>query len=196
MSELKPYILLGGLLISLVVWLAVRRRLRSRVYPSEHGVAAERVLRLVDRIAAGPGRSDNELVGALVGEGVGKVDAELLVRFVPIAFTWAVLKKMGAVGFPSTFVVLDREGRAVEMPISREHYFTAALGVAMDVTTNGFSERVGREVFEAIIMRSAEMNAVGKMAAAGKSVAGSRVLSPTLLGITAEEILAGRGGGR
>jgi hypothetical protein len=200
MAAITPYIL--GLLLAILVIVVVRyldRHLmhnRGRVpYPVNHSVAAERVLRVVDLIAAAPDQSDDELVAAMVQEGAAKVDAELLVRFLPIAFSWAVFAKMGVSSFPGTFVVFDQEERPVEMPIAGEHYFTAALLIARDVTTNGFSDRISRPTFESIIARSAEMNAANNALAAGRQLAGGVLAPPVLMGITAEDISASRSPG-
>ena len=87
-----------------------------------------------------------------------KLDSELLVRFVPMAFTWMVLRKLGVSSFPSSFIVFDQRERPVELPIAREHYFASALVIADDVVNHGFSNRITRATFEAIIARSAEMD--------------------------------------
>ena len=48
----------------------------------------------------------------------------------------------------------------MELPLSAEHYFSTALVVGYDVTTRGWTERVSKAGFQAVSMRSAEMNAV------------------------------------
>ncbi len=93
------------------------------VYPSSHGVALKRVMRLIDLVAARPDIADEGVVAALAQSGVGEVDAELLVRFVSCACHWRLLKFMGLSRFPSTFQVRDDAGRWVEMPLAAEHYF-------------------------------------------------------------------------
>ena len=71
----------------------------------------------------------------------------------------------------------------MELPLADEHYFSAALGVGYDVTTRGYTERVSKETFRAVISRSAEIGAVN-----GRSHAGP----PALIGVTAEQIAARR----
>ena len=78
-------------------------------------------------------------------DGIGDVDAELLIRFVPSALSFALLKLMGLSKFPSTFQVQNNAGQWVEMPLATEHYFSTALGVGYDVTTRGYTERVSKE---------------------------------------------------
>jgi hypothetical protein len=152
-------------------------------------------MRVIDLIAARPDITDEDVVVALMRDGVGEVDAELLIRFVPCAMSFALLKRMGLSKFPSTFQVQDSAGGWVEMPLAAEHYFSAALGVGYDVTTRGYTERVSRETFQAVTLRSAEMNAVNQFFEAGGTVeklAGSTFSPPTVIGITIEQIAASR----
>ena len=95
-------------------------------------------MRVIDLIAAEPGIRDEEVVAASVRDGIGEIDAELLIRFVPCALSFALLKLMGVDTFPSTYQVLNTAGRWVELPLAAEHYFTAALGVGHDVTSRGY----------------------------------------------------------
>jgi hypothetical protein len=57
---------------------------------------------------------------------------------------------------------------------------------------HGFSDRITRPTFEAIITRSAEMDSANKVLAAGKELAGGKILPPALLGLSAEEMTARR----
>src|SRR5262249_54458641 len=118
------------------------------VYPASHEEALERVMRVIDLIAARPDISDEEVVAALVRDGIGEVDAELLIRFVPCALSFALLKLMGLSKFPSTYQVQDRAGQWVELPLAAEHYFSAALGVGYDITTSGYTERISKAAFQ------------------------------------------------
>jgi hypothetical protein len=152
-------------------------------------------MRVIDLIAARPDISDEEAIATLTRNGIGEVDAELLIRFVPCALSFALLKLMGLSKFPSTFQVQNNAGQWVEMPLAAEHYFSTALGIGYDVTTRGYSERVNKEAFRAVTLRSAEMNAVNKFLEAGHTtaeLAGSRLGPPTFIGITAELIAASR----
>jgi hypothetical protein len=165
------------------------------VYPASHEAALERVMRVIDLIAARPDISDEDVVASLVRDGVGEVDAELLIRFVPAALSFALLKLMGLSKFPSTYQVQNGAGQWVELPLAAEHYFSTALGVGYDVTTRGYTERLSKAAFQAVTMRSAEMHAVNQYFESGgtrEGLAGGALGPPTLIGVTAEQIAAGR----
>ncbi len=165
------------------------------VYPVSHDVALERVMRVIDLIGARPDITDQDAIASLVREGIGDVVAELLIRFVPCGLAFALLKLMGLSKFPSTFQVQDRRGQWVELPLATEHYFSVALSVGYAVTTEGYTERISKETFQAVSMRSAEMNAVNNYFQSGgtrEGLAGSTLGPPTFIGITAEQIAASR----
>ncbi len=165
------------------------------VYPASHDEALERVMRVIDLIAARPDITDEEAVAALMRDGIGEVDAELLIRFVPCGLSFALLKLLGLSKFPSMYQVQDAAGQWVELPLAAEHYFSTALGVGYDVTTRGYTERVSKAVFQAATLRSAEMNAVNQYFESGgtrEGLAGGTLSPPTFIGLTAEQIAAGR----
>jgi hypothetical protein len=165
----------------------------SRLYPASHAEALERVMRVIDLIAAHPNITDVEVVAALVVEGVGGVDAELLIRFVPCALSFPLLKRMGLDKFPSSYQVRSSAGEWVELPLADEHYFRAALGVGYDVTTQGYTQRVSQETFRAVTSRSAEIRVVNEyFKSGGTELAGATLSPPTFIGLTAEQIIAGR----
>ncbi len=60
-------------------------------YPSTHEEAIGRVMRLIDLVAARPEIDDQDAVAALVQSGIGEIDGELLVRFVPCALSFTLL---------------------------------------------------------------------------------------------------------
>lgn len=164
-------------------------------HPASHDEALGRVMQLIDLFGAQPDLSDEDAVAALVRYGVGEVDAELLIRFVPCGLSFALLKLLGLTKFPSTYQVQDAAGQWVEMPLAVEHYFSTALGVGYDVTTRGYTERVSKAVFQAVTLRSAEMNAVNQYFESGgtrEGLTGSTLGPPTFIGLTAEQIVAGR----
>jgi hypothetical protein len=149
---------------------------------------------VVDIIAAEPTIDDDAVVARLVGEGVGPVDAELLVRFVPCAMSFGMLKKLGVANFPSTYLLRAESGRWVEQPLAAEHYFTAALQLGFDIVTHGYTERVGREAFQTVTLRSAEMDAANKALESGGEggLTGATIGTPALLGITLEQVASSR----
>jgi hypothetical protein len=152
-------------------------------------------MRVIDLIAARPDITDEEVVADLVRDGIGDVDAELLIRFDPCALSFALLKLMGLGKFPIAYHVQNSAGQWVELPLAAEHFFSAALRVGYDVTTRGYTERVSREAFQAVTLRSAEMHAVNQYFESGgtrEGLAGGTFSPPTLIGVTAEQIAASR----
>jgi hypothetical protein len=165
------------------------------VYPASHDVALERVMRVIDLIGAHPDISDEGAIASLVRDGIGDVDAELLIRLVPCGLAFALLKLMGLSKFPSTFQVQDSDGQWVELPLASEHYFSVALSVGYAVTTEGYTDRISKTTFQAVSMRGAEMNAVNNYFESGgtcEGLAGSTLGPPTFIGIKAEQIAASR----
>jgi len=152
-------------------------------------------MRVIDLLGAQPQLSDEDAVAALMRGGVGEVDAELLVRFVPCGLAFALLKLMGLTKFPSTYSVKNAAGQWVQLPLAAEHYFSAALGVGHDVTTRGFTKRVSKSVFQAVALRSAEMDVLNQYFESGgtrEGLARGALSPPTFIGLSAEQIDAGR----
>ncbi len=163
--------------------------IRYAPYPTDHEIAATHVFHVVALIRdSSPG--DEDIVASLVAIGLHEVDAWLLTLFVPSAFAWAILKKMGVSNFPDTFVVADESGNDVSIPVAQEHYFTAALQIADEVTQIGYNDLVTKNVFAAIISRSAEMGAANQILDAGKDIAEASIMPLRINNITAQEILA------
>jgi hypothetical protein len=203
-SALLPYIygLLGAAVFILIVRFADKHLVQNpfwrpapSAYPASHEVAAKRVLAAVDLMATQPAPATSEVVASLVQSGAPKIDAELLVFLVPIAFSWAFFRKLGASSFPGTFFVFDKISRPVELPLAREHYFTTALQMACDLLNEGLSTRISKEGSQSVLMRSAEMEAFNKALASGKdmsNLARAEFRPPISIGITAEELKESR----
>ena len=173
-------------------WL--KRFFRSEIpqYPASHELAMERTLLTIQAIHDSPDIDDESLVVLLCDANVPVVDAKLLVLFVPMAFSFAIFRKMGVTLFPNTYLLSNRYGKPVEMPIAREHYFSTALQIACSTTEHGYNSTVTREGFEAIISRSAEMNAANELLDKGGDLARSTIGSSYILSVTAEEIIDSR----
>jgi len=144
------------------------------------------VLTVVNILAGSPTMDELELVAALEREGFSHVQAEKLCAFVPSAFAWALLKRMGLQSFPSYYTALDRAGREVQLPLDREPYFTAALQLASETLENGWNPVITRQNFECIISRSAELNAANKLLNSGGSLASAELLPLRVFRISAE----------
>jgi hypothetical protein len=168
-------------------------------YPPDHGLALARVLRVVDLVTGRPDIRDDEVEAALIGEGVGPVDARLLTLFVPCALSYPMLRQLGVTGFPSVYGVRKRSGRWAYLPLAGEHYFTAALAWAEGLFALPPADRpLTVEAWNAVASRSAEMDCVNNMLAShGPEALRGAVISPPMLGgLTAEEIAASRQAGQ
>jgi hypothetical protein len=199
MAAAAPYII--GLLAAIVIIMLIQYlerftnyltwRRNHRPYPTDHTVAAERVVWLIDLVAADPETHEDRLIEALTDRGLPPLDARLLVRLVPIAFAWALLQKAGVNKFPSKFAVLDDRQRRKEYPFSNEHYFSTALGIAMQTTSAGFTDRVTEDAFVSLASRSAEWDAFHHFSEANPepdSAKSLRILTPTFFDLTHEEL--------
>jgi hypothetical protein len=132
---------------------------------------------------------EDEVVLLLQQKGYSRIEAEKLNVFVPSAFSWIVLKRLGVTSLPNHFVAKDACNNEVEIPISSQHYFTAALTLAYSTFENGWSNTVSRKTYEAVAARSAEMDIVNKVLDQGGSVDGSTLSPLQLHRISAEEAL-------
>jgi hypothetical protein len=110
-----------------------------------HREARNATLAVVNIVARAPRISELELVAALEKEGFSHLHAEKLCVFVPSAFGWALLKRMGLQSFPNHYVALDRFGREVKLPIASEHYFTGALQLAYETLEHGWGPILTKE---------------------------------------------------
>jgi hypothetical protein len=151
----------------------------------DHAKATRGVLNAVAAIAGSPGLSDAALSAHLQNKGYSAVQAEKLTVFVPSAFACALLHKMG-VSLASHYIAVARDGSDVTLPIGDEHYYTAALGIAHHTLEHGWSDTLPRLVFEAVIARSAEMDAANGALNAGDSIAGGRLNPLRVLSFSAE----------
>ena len=80
-----------------------------------HTEARNASLAVVNIVARSPKISELELVAALEGEGFSHLHAEKLCVFVPSAFAWALLKRMGLQSFPNHYLALDSFGKEVQL---------------------------------------------------------------------------------
>ena len=93
---------------------------------------------------------------------------------------------MGLQSFPSHYVALDGAGGEVEVPIAREHYFTAALELAFNTLEGGWTSVLPKETFTNVVGRSAEYGALNKLLHAGKSLKDAELFPLRVFGIPAE----------
>lgn len=159
----------------------------SMLYPSDHHVAERGVAQFIEIMAQHPTADDDAFVEMLVGKGVQPLDAELLLAFVPSAFAWTLFKKMGLQKFPNTFFICDEHEHHQEYGLSSQHYFAAALNLAWNVVTHGYTAFINKSVFQAIATRSAELNATNSALNAGERVEDLTLLPLTLYRIDGQQ---------
>jgi hypothetical protein len=152
-----------------------------------HESAMQAVRETTRIMASARDASEDDIVNRLTAMGYSTSSAEKLNVFVPSAFAWALLRRMGVESFPSHYVALDADGSEVNVPVAREHYFTAALKLAFETLESGWSEDLSREKFEAVTARSADMDAANKALNAGVSIAGAALQPLRVFRFSAEE---------
>jgi hypothetical protein len=98
---------------------------------------------------------------------------------------------MGLEKFPSVYRAFDSSGSEVDLPLSSEHIFTAALSLAWETLEHGWSTELPRRTFEAVAARSAEMDAANQLLEAGEGVSGATLATLFVLRLSADEARAG-----
>lgn len=153
----------------------------------DHTEAERQVYMTIRAYLLANGDRDNA-VDRLTEEGLSRVAAGLRADLVPMAFGWGLLKKMGVKRFPSEFDLLDT-GEKVK--VSDSHVFTTALGFALGVFENGYTEIFSKRVVEMLVSNSAEIDALNKALNAEPELELSKIsLSSSLFGYSAEEYAA------
>ncbi|VTR93240.1 Uncharacterized protein OS=Pseudomonas protegens Cab57 GN=PPC_3785 PE=4 SV=1 [Gemmata massiliana] len=165
----------------------------TRLYPPDHATALARALRVVEIVGARPESSNDEIVRQLVSEGVGAVDAELLVQLVPEALAWSVCRRLGATELLPYYSVSNARGKSVLFLLAEEHYFTAAVVWAEGVLNTPLEERPVSQAFIATVARSSINDAATrKMDQHGPDSLRGCVFATALGGVTAEQIRESR----
>ena len=157
--------------------------------PIDHSSATRGVVDAISAMARNASISEDDLVELLQEKGYSRIDAEKLNAFVPSAFSWPVIKKLGLENLPSHFVAVSKDGAEVQIDISSQHYFTAALTLAISTLENGWSSTVPRKTYEIVAGRSAEMNATNKVLDEGGSLEGATLSPLVLKRLSAEDLL-------
>ena len=150
----------------------------------DHSQAEKNILETTRAYILANGNRDGA-IDFLVKEGFSSVAASLHADLVPMAFGWALLKKMGVQRFPSEFELTDT-GEKVR--VSNSHTFTAALGIALDVFQNGYTDIFSQRVVEMLISHSAEVDALNKALNTEPNLDLAEVsLSSSLFGYSSDE---------
>ena len=133
-----------------------------------------------------PAKSELEIIERLKAKGYSEVHAEKLNVFVPSAFAWALLKRMGVSTFPNHYIALTHDRREKQLPLAQEHFFTAALQLAYQTLEQGWTESLSRQTFETVLSRSAEMSAANQALNADESLAGASLQALRVFRFSAE----------
>jgi len=109
--------------------------------------------------------------------------------FVPIAFAWPVLRRIGVETFPTTYRVGTRDEKKIELPLADEPYFAIAHEIAKQAMADGASGDMSLAQYQAVVRRSGEWQAVSAALAQNISIKGGTLGSPLILRLTADEAL-------
>ncbi|MGE8412119.1 MAG: hypothetical protein ACN6QY_07105 [Pseudomonas sp.] len=156
----------------------------------DHETAHQAVLDAVRVLEAHPEADEDRIVELLQERGHSPIVAEKLNAFVPAALSWPMLKRLGVASFVGHFIAYDDNDEEVQIPVSSQHYFTAALTLAYWTVEQGFTDELPRDTYRMIADRSAEMDAVNRILTEGGTVEGARVGPLQLLRISASDMLA------
>ncbi|MEO0826057.1 MAG: hypothetical protein AAFY67_10390 [Cyanobacteria bacterium J06642_9] len=127
-------------------------------------------------------------VALLVREGLTQLEANIAFDLIPIAFGWALLRKMGIEEFPSVFILRNENLEDQEVPVSSSHIFTAALSIAFDIFTRGYTDDFPKDLVTALCFESADVNAVSKALKADPNIdLSASKLTTILFGYTKDE---------
>ncbi|MCF6439256.1 hypothetical protein L1077_07430 [Pseudoalteromonas luteoviolacea] len=150
----------------------------------DHSQAEKYLLETTRAYILASGDKENA-IAFLVKEGFSNIAAALYADLVPMAFGWGLLKTMGVQKFPSEFDLTDT-GEKVK--VSDSHIFTTALGIALDIFRNGYTDIFSQRVVEMLISHSAEVVALNKALNSEPDLNLSEVsFSSSLLGYTSVE---------
>ena len=102
------------------------------------------------------------VINALERRGLFHLEASLRADLVPMAFGWALLRKMGVRSFPSVFVLRQDSGEDEQIAVGDSHVFTAALGLADDVMENGHTKVRNQATVQCVCYQSTDLIAVSQ----------------------------------
>ena len=138
-------------------------------------------LRAVHVIARAELATENDVVDALILEGVDRITAEKLLALVPLAFGRVLMSKAGITRFPPLFNLRMKDGSYATRPIAKKRIYQPALAIGRDIVVNG-----PRRLLEAAALSSAEVQALNKVDHR-LDVRDFEVLEPVILRLSWEE---------
>ena len=143
------------------------------------------VLAVTSIIATSTDADDAMLVEEIINSGIGRVDAEKLIVFIPLAFGRIMLSRLGTPLPSSLFKVRDAQGSWVAHSLDAEPLYHAACNVAQAVFTHGV---VTREVYQQVMLRSTEVTLANQALNDGVTLDGAIFSPPLLLRLTTDDL--------
>lgn len=140
------------------------------------------ILLAVETMARLAGSDDGQVVVELVRQGLAESDAEFAVALIPLAFGRATIARISScegLRLPDFAEIPD----SAEAPPQKLHldcvpHFSIARELAEEAFSTGV---VGRANFQAVSLRSAEMQAVNRALHQGRALKGATMAPPLLL---------------
>jgi len=127
---------------------------------------------------------DTALSAALVRNGFSKREADLLIAFVPLAFSRPVLEDLGVAHFAETVSAQTAKGTWIEVPLTSQPIYVAALEIAREHRRAGL---IRNEAFKVIALRSEQLSAASNALNAGADLKGASIAS-AFVRLPAEEL--------
>ena len=146
------------------------------------------LIRAATILARNPSCGDAEVAQLLVKDGFAVAVALLLVAFLPSAFARPVLERLGVSEFVDTASVLMANGRLLNVRLFDQPEYVAALALAREHWVSGI---IPRAVYETIVNRTSEIDAVSKALNEGADVDGATI-AIALSDVHAEHIVRPR----
>lgn len=121
-------------------------------------------------------RDDSAIIEKLTSQGLSLEDAERISAFLPSSFCRIALSYKFNLSFSDSYKVEGQEG---EFPYKNEPIYKMGIKIASDIYHN---EPEFGEVFNSIVTRSAEFNAVNSALNEGADLAGTNLSATNYFG--------------
>lgn len=111
-------------------------------------------------------------VHALRTIGLNEGEAQRLVAFAPSALARPILERLGVTAFAATALIARQDGSWMEIKLADQPEYLEMLSLARDHVLTGV---LPRDVFETIVLSSAELASVNEALNNGSGVTGGTV---------------------
>ena len=135
----------------------------------------EQVKRGVHALLRAQAASDDAVVAHLVSAGTSPLSAERLCVFLPLAFGRAELTRLGMRAFPWTLRVETADDAVLQLDISADAYFKAALQLAVETLEGG---GIDGPDYDALARLSPEVNATLRAKSSGVDLSVAALIEP------------------